>query len=264
MRFSVVTVCRDAAHVLPRAMASLAAQTCSDGEWVVIDGASGDGTAELARGFTRLPLQCLSEPDGGIYEAMNKAVALARGDYLYFLNADDRLADAWVLERVHAALDAQRQPDLLVGRVLFASGHGRQLRDYAHLTPRNIVYDSLCHQAVFARRDLFERFGGFDTGYRLAADFDWLVRVVRGGARVHGLALTVAEFAAGGAHQRALQATQREMLRIRRAHVAPGERVWTHALNWLRHSSRRALGLPAAGRLQAPAAGAGDDGLRGR
>ncbi len=248
MKFSVITVCRNSAAVLPRAMSSLAAQTCADYEWIVVDGASTDATAELARGFTAAPAQCISEPDQGIYDAMNKGVAAARGDYVYFLNSDDALADDQVLQRAADAIGSAYEPDLLVGRVVFAGPSGEVLRDYAHLTRHNIVFDSLCHQAVFAHRSLFKRFGGFDLQYRLAADFDWLVRVLRGGGRAHFIAATVARFSTGGAHAQAAASTRAECLRIRRAHTSAFERGWTHALAWLRHKSRRLLGLPARGR----------------
>jgi glycosyltransferase involved in cell wall biosynthesis len=250
MRFSIITVCRNSEALLPRAMESLAAQTCADYEWLVIDGASTDKTVAVAKGFAAAPSTCISEPDAGIYDAMNKAVALAKGDYLYFLNSDDRLAHPQVLAQVSNAIHADYEPDLVIGRIWFESQGGAQkkLRDYSHLNARNIVFDSLCHQAVFARRSLFARFGHFDTGYRLAADFDWLCRAVRSGARTKFCSFDVAVFSDGGAHARASQQTHTEVLQIRQRHLRPLERAWAHGTAWLQHKGRRLLGLPAQGR----------------
>jgi len=249
VKFSVITVCRNSAPVLKNAMRSLASQRGAEYEWVVVDGASTDGTQDLVRGFDAAPLQFVSEPDGGIYDAMNKAVRMARGDYVFFLNSDDCLAAPNVLARVAAAIDAAPVPPaLVIGQVYFVHEHQRILRSYDHLGPHSVLFDSLCHQASFAQRSAFDRHGPFDTVYRLAADFDWLARVIRAHERVLHVDVVVAEFAAGGAHARAAATTFDEVMRVRRSQAGALELALTHALAWLRHKSRRAVGLPARGR----------------
>lgn len=245
---SVLTVCRNSVRVLPRAMASLSAQTYGGFEWVVVDGASSDGTPAVASRFKRAPLNLSSESDDGIYPAMNKAVARSRGEYLYFLNSDDQLHAPEVLGQVAGLIAAHGRPDLLIGRVVMVAPGKRLLRRFDHLGPRTMLYDSLCHQAVFARGALFERHGGFDTSLRLAADFDWLARVMRAGARVHFADLLVADFHLGGAHDRDRERTHAENLFVRQRHAAWPERVAVHAWTWGRHKARRLLGRPARGR----------------
>lgn len=249
MKFSIVTVCFDSAAVLPRALQSLQAQTFGDYEWVVVDGASRDTTMAIVRGFDAARLNAISEPDAGIYDAMNKAIGRARGDYLYFLNSDDAFAGPQVLAEAAQAIDAAGQPGLLIGRVNFVGGQGPALRSYGHIGPHTVLYDSLCHQAVFTQRALFERFGRFDTGYRLAADFDWLARVIRARVPVAHSDLVIADFSAGGAHQRAAEQTFTEVMAIRQRQTKPVERAVTHAWSWIKHKGRRLAGLPAQGRL---------------
>lgn len=248
MKFSVITVCFNSAAVLPRAMASLRQQGWTDYEWVVVDGGSADGTMALVRDFDAAPVNAVSEPDGGIFDAMNKAVRRARGDYVYFLNSDDALASPEVLAQAARAIDAAGAPGLLVGRVRFVGPHHRQLRRFDHIAPHSVLFDSLCHQAVFAQRALFDRFGGFDTGYRMAADFDWLARVIRARVPVAHTELLIADFSAGGAHQQAAALTRREVMAIRQRQTQPLERALEHAWSWVRHKSRRLVGLPGLGR----------------
>ncbi len=246
MSFSVITVTHNAEHTLPGTLESLRAQRGARYQWVLADGASSDATMQIARAFDAAPASLCSEPDGGIYDAMNKAVARATGDFVYFLNADDALADAEVLQRVAAR--AADGADLVVGRVLFGGDGPDVLRRYDHLTPWRLLFDSMCHQAVFARRELFERHGGFDLQYRYSADYDWLLRVWRRGARVRFDDSIVARFRVGGAHAQAAQRTADENRLIRRRHapdwaLALGG-LWYHNL----HRARRLAGREALGR----------------
>jgi glycosyltransferase involved in cell wall biosynthesis len=192
-------------------------------------------------------LQLVSERDGGIYDGMNRAIARARGEWLFFLNAGDALADAAVLADVATAADAG-DADLIVGEVLMTGGAATQHRSYAHLGPTRLLFDSLCHQAVFARRTLFDKFGTFDTSLRLSADYDWLLRTMRGGARVKFLPRVVAHFDSGGAHVQAAERTRVENEAVRRRHASAPllalGRAWFHNTYRL----RRLFGLEAAGR----------------
>ena len=249
IKFSIITVCFNSAAVLPRAMLSLQAQQFVDHEWVVVDGASSDNTMDLVRSFQSAPLNAISEPDAGIYDAMNKAIARARGDYLYFLNSDDELAGPAVLAEAARAIDQAHQPGLLVGRVNFVSEGQQQMRSYHHITPANVLFDAVCHQAVFAHRSLFQRFGSFDTQYRLAADFDWLARVIRAQVPVTHVPLLVCNFSADGAHARSAALTRSEVLTIRLKQSRPTERLLAHAWLWLLHKGRRLSGRPVPGRL---------------
>lgn len=249
IRVSVITVTRNSEAVLPQAMASLARQTFRGFEWIVIDGASQDSTVELAKRFRGAPVQIVSEADTGIYDAMNKGVKLARGEYLYFLNSDDRFAGPDVLARTIETIDSARSPDLLIGRVRAVGRHHTVLRDYSHIRASNLLFHSLCHQATFARLDLFTRFGAFDLQYKIAADFDWFARVLRGGASTAFTSLVVANFSKEGTHVRLHHITRAETLRIQRAHTGRAERAWCGSMAWIGHKGRRVMGLQARGCL---------------
>jgi len=181
-------------------MASLSAQRCQDYEWVVVDGASSDRTVDIARTFNSAPVSLISEPDKGIYDAMNKGVRMARGDYLFFLNSDDALHDLDVLTDVASMLDSHTAIDLIYGNVLYEQRPRRILRTFSHINSRTLPFEDLCHQAVFARRTLFNSVGSFNTKYRLNADYDWLIRVFSSGANCCWIDRAIAMFSVGGAH----------------------------------------------------------------
>lgn len=220
-RISLITVCRNAERTIAAALTSARLQTVPPFEHFIIDGNSGDRTLDVVGQFSDLPLRISSQPDQGIYDAMNRGITQARGDILFFLNADDRLYDAQALAHVAQAFDDDPTLDLVWGNVGYGIEHGRActLR-YPHIDPDSLLSATLCHQAVFAHRRLFERFGNFDLKYPLCADYDWQLRVLRGGARYRYLDVGVAHFSPGGASEQAMGQLYREKARIRRKHLA--------------------------------------------
>ena len=240
MMLSIVTVCHNSAAVLPKALASLRAQSHEDREWVVIDAASTDGTLEIIRTSGEKLGNWISEPDGGIFDAMNKGWQRAQGDVVYFLNSDDALYDDAVLARVADAFDNDPMLDLVVGEIVYCLQDGRVLcRSFRHIDANSLVYEDLCHQAVFARRALFERIGGFNASFRINADYDWLLRALRVGARVGWLDQPVAYFSTGGMHTRNFDQLVVERENVRRQYVS-GSRL---QMGLLRRRITRRLGL---------------------
>lgn len=234
-RFSLITVCYNAEASIAKALQSAREQTYRNFEHLIVDGASRDRTLDIVRQFDDLPLVVHSEPDKGIYDAMNKAVRLARGEILFFLNADDALLDGQVLGKVAEAFDADPALDFLWGDVVNVFEDGRQLTlSYSHINPDTLIYGSLCHQGVFAHRRLFERFGDFDLQYRLCADFDWFLRILRGGARYRHIDLDISLFTRGGAHEKSLARMYREKALIRRKHVSMVPWAFNEARHYLR------------------------------
>lgn len=214
-RFSVITVCFNALAILPETYASLRTQSSSDYEWIVVDGASTDGTVEW---LTEIgPDVLVSERDTGIYDAMNKAIARATGDYLFFLNAGDRFADANVLTEIKSVLDLQGAPwpGIVYGDVIYFGDRGQRRKRFNWLKRSNLVFGDLCHQAAFVRREMFDRFGVFDVSLRYNADFDWFIRGFRGGARLQYVHRDVARFHDAGAHVLAAQACELERNTVR-------------------------------------------------
>jgi glycosyltransferase involved in cell wall biosynthesis len=181
---SVITVCYNSAATLTRALQSVADQDWSRVEHIVIDGASKDETAEIIDRFRAKLAHIVSEPDKGIYDAMNKGLDRASGDIVCFLNADDQYASNSVLSRV-AMLMYEHQLDALMGDVGFfhKSDSQRMVRRYRsnHFTPGRLAWGWMpAHPALFLSRAVVQRVGRFKTDYRIAGDYEFIVRAFHG------------------------------------------------------------------------------------
>jgi glycosyltransferase involved in cell wall biosynthesis len=182
LKISVITATYNCAAVVADCLASVAGQTHDDVEHVVIDGASTDGTSDVLQAHRDLLAVLVSEPDGGIYDALNKGIARASGEVVGLLHADDVYADGEVLARVAEAF-AHPEVDAVYGDLVYVSKSdpNRVIRYWSAgaFSPARLRRGWMPpHPALFLRRSLYERFGLFDTRYRIAADYDLMLRVL--------------------------------------------------------------------------------------
>jgi glycosyltransferase len=186
MKISIITATWQCADTVGDCLASVAGQTYADREHIVIDGASSDGTLAVLEAHRPQLAALVSEPDSGIYHALNKGLALASGDIVGFLHADDVYADATVLARIAAAFanpGEGRVVEAVYGDLDYVSrtDPGRVVR---HWESRAFQPDLLRrgwmppHQTLYLRRAIYECHGAFDTRYRIAADYDLMLRVL--------------------------------------------------------------------------------------
>jgi glycosyltransferase involved in cell wall biosynthesis len=184
MKISVITVCYNSVRTIQRSLLSVAEQDCSAVEHIVIDGGSTDGTREILERFRSRLAYLISEPDNGIYDAMNKGLAQASGEIVCFLNADDQYASASVLSVVASRMQ-KYQLDALMGDVGFfhESNSTRMVRRYRsdRFHPGRLAWGWMpAHPAIFLRKEVVQRVGRFKTDYRIAGDFEFIVRAFHG------------------------------------------------------------------------------------
>ncbi|MGE0011506.1 MAG: glycosyltransferase family 2 protein [Azoarcus sp.] len=182
MKVSVITVVFNRAGTIAHAIESLQAQTCP-AEHIVVDGASTDGTLEILRHNLGPSAQLVSEPDAGIYDAMNKGIRMATGDVIGILNADDVYADNDVLMRVSRIMD-QDDLDALYGDVEFfhLENPDKVIRRYssARFSPRRIAWGWMpAHTAFFLRRSVFDAYGLYRPDFRIAGDYEFVARIFK-------------------------------------------------------------------------------------
>lgn len=199
--FSVVTITYNAAAVLRPTLDSVMMQDYPNVEHLIIDGASTDKTLAIAKAYQKQSdeaenghvVKIQSEPDKGLYDAMNKGLRLATGDYIVFMNAGDRFPEADTLDKVMLAAvvgDGEERPAVLFGNTDIIDDKGnflyhRRLSPPERLTWRSFRYGMVvCHQAFYARTDI-ARSLPYDTTFRYSADVDWCIRVMKEGERQH-------------------------------------------------------------------------------
>jgi glycosyltransferase involved in cell wall biosynthesis len=183
-RLSIITVCRNARRDLLKTQKSIFGQSCNDFEWIVIDGDSHDGTVDELRLISDARLRFISEKDTGIYDAMNKGLAMASGEWVWFLNAGDIFFAEVTVEAVLSAAD--RKVQIVYGDALFVDGKGNAHGLRSEITPHRLPSE-LCkkdfrlgmlisHQSFVMRRALALPFES--DRFRYSADLDWMLRVL--------------------------------------------------------------------------------------
>lgn len=190
---SIILVCRNPGTGLREALGSVWRQHNTNYEIVLIDGASTDGTLEWLESQRSRFGTLISEPDNGVYDAMNKSIAVARGAWFLFLGADDRMASPTVLAEITAILN-QATSDVVVGEAVYEDGRVYSLGADDTAIRRNFVH----HQAAFYRRSLFAAHGNFAAKLQIMADYDFNLRLLKAGVRFHPAPVRIATCGSGG------------------------------------------------------------------
>lgn len=191
---SIITINKNNSIGLKRTIRSVINQSFKNFEYLIIDGASTDGSQEIAKNIALINLKLISEPDTGIYKAMNKGIQIASGDYLLFLNSGDFLVNNNVLEEVFSV---PRIADLLLGGCNI-SGKGKIVHTIK-LPPRitfgNLYYQGLPHQSAFIKREVFEKYGLYREEFKYNADIEfWYRTIVLNGCSTETLSTIVSDY----------------------------------------------------------------------
>ncbi|GAB4375935.1 MAG: hypothetical protein Kow00121_22270 [Elainellaceae cyanobacterium] len=206
MKVSIITVCKNAEKTIARTIEAIAAQTYPNIEYIVIDGKSEDGTAAILEQYRDQITTLVSEADSGIYAAMNKGIALATGEFIYFANADDYLFDAEVIQDLVEFVKQHPDCDCVYGdhQARFVSG---DTGIYQPVPPEQMLEEMIClgdnhlHQPTsFFRTTLFSTVGLFNESYRIASDYEWFLRFLQTpGLKLGYCPRTIVSYAHGGA-----------------------------------------------------------------
>jgi len=180
LKISIITVVWNNEKTIKDAIESVLGQTYKDIEYIIIDGASSDGTVEVVKSYGNKISKFLSEPDNGLYDAMNKGIALATGDVVGILNSDDFYIDNGVIERVMKEFEKSQADSVFADLVYVKSDNLNKVVRYydsSHFTPQRFAYGWMpAHPTFFVRRWVYEKYRLFRTDLKIAADFDILAR----------------------------------------------------------------------------------------
>ena len=249
-KFSIITITYNAEAFLPRTVESVLSQHYRDIEHIIIDGASTDSTLSVAQDYMQRSyaaqngheVRIVSEPDNGLYDAMNKGLRQASGDYICFLNAGDFFPNANVLDTIVSrsltGKSRQQLPAVIYGNTDIVDNDGNFLRHRRLAPPRNLTWRSfrkgmlVCHQAFYARLDI-ARTVPYDTRYRYSADVDWCIRVMKEAERMGaGLAYVdsvVANYTQEGQTTKHHRDSLKERYRVMQCHYGAFTTALMHA-----------------------------------
>ena len=200
VKLSIITINLNNRDGLKKTIDSVISQSYRDYEWIVIDGSSTDGSKELIEENSQYMSYHVSEPDKGIYNAMNKGILASHGDYLLFLNSGDSLFDKDVLERVIPQLNDK---DIYVGRINSLGKDNASEEEQADFSPegilRKLTFTWIPHQASFFKRTVFDEYGLYREDKRIASDW-WVYynSLVLGNAMIAPLPLIISNYDVGG------------------------------------------------------------------
>ncbi|MDR1632931.1 MAG: glycosyltransferase [Dysgonamonadaceae bacterium] len=208
MTFSIITVTYNAAQWLERTILSVLSQTYADIEYIIVDGGSTDGTVDLITDYElRMTnygrrFRWISEPDGGIYDAMNKGLKLATGDYVWFVNAGDRIHSPDTIQEIANQLSTIHFPfSILYGEAEISDAQGNSLGMRRLKAPEKLTWKSfkmgmlVCHQSFIVKREIAVT---YDLQYRYVADFEWCIRCLKKADHIFNTHQTLSYFLEAG------------------------------------------------------------------
>lgn len=211
---SVITVVFNDEKHIARTIESVLSQSYKPIEHIIVDGKSTDGTLRIIESFQGVS-KVLSEPDEGLYDAMNKGLKLASGDYVWFLNAGDEIYETDTVERM--VEDFKEKPDVIYGGTMIIDENQKEIGDRRLKPPEQLTWKSfrrgmlVCHQSFIVKRSLAP---DYDLQYRLSADIDWSIRAAKKSEKIHNTHLVLSRFLEGGLTDKNIKAGLKERFRI--------------------------------------------------
>ena len=233
---SIVTVVFNGNAHLKATVDSVACQTYTNIEYVIVDGGSSDGTLDLIKENSTAITRWISEPDNGIYDAMNKAFSLIKGDYVWFLNAGDEIFDASTVETIFSHRDA----DIYYGRTALKSGD-----TVTRVLPAPKVLDwrsmyrgmVISHQSFIVRTDLTDK---YDTQYKYIADYDWIIKCLKRSRKTELVDIAFSRYLLGGFSDKYAVQLWSDRFRIANRHF-DGWRFFTQYYFWILFLTKRLI-----------------------
>jgi len=229
-KLSVITIVYNNVRDIERTVLSVLNQTYPNIEYLIIDGASTDGTLEILKKYEGRITKLISEKDKGIYDAMNKGLSLASGDYILFMNSGDEIYASDIVEKVFAT---KSDADIYYGETEMYDENWKSLGQRRHKTPETFSWKdfkygmSISHQAIYIRRSLTE---AYDPKYKLSADIDWIIRAAKKTENIVNTRMYVAKYLVGGMSKKKHHQSLIERFHIFSKHYGLIPNVVNHAV----------------------------------
>lgn len=216
--FSIITITYNASRWLEGTVLSVLSQSYPNIEYIIIDGASTDGTVGIINRYSSGITYWISEPDKGLYDAMNKGLQKATGDYVWFMNAGDSFYTADIVQKVAVQAQKKKQmPDIMYGETNIVGEDGRTLGLRRLKAPDKLTWKSfrmgmlVCHQSFVVKREIAPL---YDLQYRFSSDIDWCIRCMKQAKKIYNTRLVLSSFLDGGVSSTQRKASLKERYEI--------------------------------------------------
>lgn len=237
-KISIITICYNLLNQIEPTLISIANQVFQDFEWIVIDGGSKDGTVDVLKSNKRID-KLVSEPDKGIYDAMNKGLSLAQGEYVLFINGGDMLYEATTLSQV---FDQSQGEDVLYGECMYINIAYKELHLRSSITSRTLpeklnkhsfLYGSnICHQSFIVKTAIAPQ---FDLKYPIAADLDWMIHISTNAISSKKLPVIISKFLEGGISSQNLKNSWKDRFKVYTKQYGLTLTLYAHAVIGLKY-----------------------------
>jgi glycosyltransferase len=210
MKISIITAVYNNKETIRDAIESVLNQTYKNVEYIIIDGVSDDGTVEIIQSYGDKISKFISEKDKGIYDGLNKGISLATGGFIAFLHSDDLYASSRVVEGIMKVLESDGSLDGVYGDLIYTPKNdtSKVLR-YWKSKDFNVFLLKLgwmpAHPTLFLKRDVYEKFGGFDLDFKIAGDYDFMLRVLSAGIKVKYIPEILYKMRVGGESNKSIK-----------------------------------------------------------
>lgn len=213
-KISVITVVFNSIDFIGITIDSVLSQSYKQMEYIIIDGNSTDGTLDVIAGYKGIS-RVISEPDKGLYDAMNKGLEVATGDYVWFLNSGDQIYSIDTIETMVAGLNGA--PDIIYGGTMIIDKVQNEIGDRRLKPPEKLTWKSfrqgmvVCHQSIIVKKELAPE---YNLNYRLSADIDWAIRTTKGANLIYNSKQILSRFLEGGLTEHNIKEGLKERFRI--------------------------------------------------
>ncbi|MGV3509604.1 MAG: glycosyltransferase family 2 protein [Sphingobacteriaceae bacterium] len=227
-KLSVITVVYNNVSDIERTILSVLNQTYDNIEYIVVDGESTDGTLEIIKKHKDRISKLISEKDSGIYDAMNKGLAIATGDYVLFMNSGDEIYAPDTVEKVFASAD---DADIYYGETEMFNDSWESLGQRRHKTPEKLSFSSfkygmsVSHQAIYIRRSITSP---YNAEYKLSADIDWILNALKKANKTINTQMYVAKYLIGGMSKKKHKESLIERFKIFTRHYGLVPNIFNH------------------------------------
>lgn len=235
LKISVITVVYNSVQYIEQTIKSVLEQNYPNLEYIIIDGGSFDGTQDIIRQYEKYITYWCSEPDNGIYDAMNKGIDRATGELVAFLNSGDKYLPDTLNRLVESYI--KDVADVVYGDCIIYNHDGKQTYEKKDAPIDELRYHMiLCHQAVFVKKKMFELYGKYSGSYKIADDYEWFLRVYKQGASFKYVSYPICYYLNGGLSQQQERLCARDSINIALSYACDQEtkrRIEAYNFEWI-------------------------------